>query len=216
MASWLKQGLITLGEGLSSITKEILSEDIPPADGPLSSNGSTRRMTSTRAEDVPDKSAEQFQQMVKHYETLLADQRSRIAQLEISLPNQSLSNLPNGRSSSPEQSSLVDSTDHDKFLEIDLAATTPSPDHSRVESSFPVLSAAQIHHDNFHVPLAHKDSVESGLLEAMEEELREKDITIRHLKQEIARVKSELQENGTSVGLIKWRMTSRAVQYSVL
>ncbi|GAV08247.1 hypothetical protein RvY_17971 [Ramazzottius varieornatus] len=197
MAAWFKQGLSTLGEGLSTLTKEILSEDIvPPADGPSSLFGSLQ-MASPKTEEHPDKSMEQFQQMVNHYETLLAEQRDRIAQLEFDRQTSSQPKLLNGTSSSTEQSSYINSTDHDKFLDIDLAATTPSPDPSRgIESSFPVLSAAQIHPDGFHRPLAHKDSVESGLVEAMEEELREKDVTIRHLMQEISRIKSESDGKG--------------------
>ncbi|XP_055335127.1 uncharacterized protein LOC129586134 [Paramacrobiotus metropolitanus] len=210
MASWLKQGLSTLGEGIATLTKEIISEE-PLHEFPRPPS-STRSSTPKPAEDAPSqhtiddsrpdseadalrtleeklRNAEsqlsssniQYQQIIKNYEAHMIGMRDQIYELQAQLENRS-----KDVALEPAVSDVIDSP---QYVDVDLTASSPSPNsleaaveaHTSTQSfptSLPELQSAR--------------SVDEVSVHALEHELEEKDATIRHLTQELARARASV------------------------
>ncbi|OWA52847.1 hypothetical protein BV898_17289 [Hypsibius exemplaris] len=228
MAGWLKQGLSSLGEGISTLTKEILAEEPPDHHGDFSgappaatsSSGGDGRTSShsfealgARAEierlramviELEERSTQaealanaKYQQVVRELESVTVLQRNEISQLQQQLSSHHVGGVSNGQP--------VQGGDADVFRDIDLFSSSPPPPLPELFPSRDGVSRSRSFSPDDggrgHPHLSHRDSssLDAGLVEALETELREKDSTIRHLTQEIARSKASMAERESVV-----------------
>ena len=122
-----------------------------------------------------------YHQMLSDYENTATSQRNLIIELQHRLES------GGGEYSTQSINQSIDGGDaqDNTFRDVDLFSSSPPPPPIAV--SFSSRSDSVSPSDGRGRSLSHKESLDSGLLEALEQELREKNSTIRHLTQEIAR-----------------------------
>lgn len=152
MTSWLKQGLSTLGEGLATLTKEIITEDpvefprpapsaSPSASVDISSNHVLQPIEDSEyarlrslvqeleeraqnAENLISTNSLHYQQLIKNHENHLVVMRDQIYDLQ--------SQLEDAKRMGPIQMDLSLSNgpvenERQNYVEVDLTASSPSP-----------------------------------------------------------------------------------------